>query len=401
MSVTLTTVEILNSGREKVAVIKNLYPINRDGMVLRYSKELSDYGECTFRIAKNDPVLTQYLDTLGDILVPHQYHVRVRRGGTIVWQGAIIDNPSRNKNYIEVKAAEYLYYLDKVLVNRTSAVSFGGIAPSEDIGKHYRIFSSGTMATAVSDIVGEALDVFGANHILADMAEDVIDNPNYPKNFSTSAGVPLTGAWSFSSDVVLQFDYHSVLYVLKQFGIYASADFEIDDDLHFNFRSFLGNKNQALTFFYGQNGNIVDYDLPRYGGRVVNDMTGIGTTPTGTILHAHKTDEASKDLYGLLQGASAFTDVKDNNALSARLAEELRLTSSPEVSPINIILNEKLYPAGQFGVGDIVTVEIKDGAIDYRAARRIVGYTVNLHDTGREITTIQTNAPRAEDIGGS
>lgn len=394
---TTYAVEILNSALEKVAHIKNLYPLNRDGMILRYSRELSDYGQCSFRVRKDDPMFT----TLGDVLVPHQYHIRIRRNGSTVWQGAIVDNPSRNKNYIEVKGAEYLFYLDKVLVKRTSAVSYGAIVPSTDIGKHYRVFSSGTMSSAVSSIVTEAKAAFGSNHILSGLSVDTINNPNYPKNFATATGAPLVGAWNFSSNVVLQFDYHSVLYVLKQFGIYASADFEVTDNLVFNFKNFLGNKSQHLTFLYGTTGNIVDYDLPRYGSRVVNDLVGIGTTPLGTVLHAHKTDEVSKNVYGLLQGAAAFADVKDNNALSARLAEELRLTSSPTVSPVNLVLNERTYPVGIFGVGDIVNVEIRDGAIDYKAPRRIVGYTVNVHDTGRELTTVQTNAPRDEDIGGN
>lgn len=366
-------------------------------MVLRYSKELSDYGTCTFRVRKDDPIFTNY----GDILVPHQYHIRIRRGGATVWQGAIVDNPSRNKHYIEVKGAEYLFYLDKVLIKRTSAVSYGGIAPSSDIGLHYRIFSSGTMASAVSTIITEVVAAFGSNHILGTLTTGTIENPDYPKNFLDSGGSPLTGAWSFSNDVVLQFDYHSVLYVLKQFGIYANCDFEIDDTLTFNFETFLGNKDHSKTFLYSTTGNIIDYDLPRYGSRVVNDLVGVGTTPDGTILHAEKTDSVSINTYGLLQGATAFTDVKDNNALSARLSEQIRLVSSPTVSPINVVLNEKGFPIGTFGVGDIRTVKIVDGAINYTAPRRVVGYTVNLHNTGRELTTVQTNAPRDEDIGGN
>lgn len=392
-----TVVEILDSSLNRLAVVKNLYPINKDGMVLRYSKELSDYGTCLFRISKNDPLFTNY----GDIVVPHQYHIRVKRGATTVWQGAIIDNPSRNKYYVEVKAAEYLYYLDKVLIKRTSAVAYGGTAPSSDIGLHYRIFSSGTMASAVSTIITEAAAAFGSSHILSSLTSGTIDSPSYPANFSTSAGAALTGTFTFSSDVVLQFDYHSVLYVLKQFGIYANCDFEINSSLNFNFETFLGNKSQATTFLYSTTGNIVDYDLPRLGGRVVNDLVGIGTTPDGVILHAEKTDEASKNTYGLLQGAAAFTDVKDQNALTARLAAQLRLVKSPTVSPVNLVLNEKSMPIGVFGVGDIVTVKVVDGAINYSAPRRIIGYTVNLHNTGRELTTVQTNAPRDEDVGGS
>jgi hypothetical protein len=46
-----TSVEILNGSLQKVAEIRNLYPLNSRGMVLRYSKELSDFGDCHFRVA--------------------------------------------------------------------------------------------------------------------------------------------------------------------------------------------------------------------------------------------------------------------------------------------------------------------------------------------------------------
>lgn len=391
----MTTVEILDSSLNLVAVVKNLYPINGGGMVLRYSGELSDYGFCTFRIPKNDPLFATY----GDVVIPHQYHIRVKEGNIIVWKGAIVDNPNRNRYYQEVKAAQYLFYLDKVLVKRTSAVSYGGIAPSQDIGLHYRIFSSGTMAAAVSAIITETIAAFGEGHVLSGLLIGTINNPNFPNNFVDSNGRALTGPLIFSSDFVMQFDYHSVLYVLKQFGLYVNCDFEIDETLHLNFETFLGTKRFDLTFFYGTTGNIVDYNLPRYGSRVTNDLVGISTTPDGVILHAEKTDDTSKGTFGLLQGATAFADVKDANALTARLTEQLRLTSSPTVSPVNLVLNEKSYPIGQWDTGDIVTVKIVDGGIDYFAPRRIVGYTVNQHNTGRKLTTVQTNAPRDEDIG--
>lgn len=50
------TVEILNKSLEKVCELRALYPINSQGMVIRYSNELSDYGTCTFRVQTKDPV---------------------------------------------------------------------------------------------------------------------------------------------------------------------------------------------------------------------------------------------------------------------------------------------------------------------------------------------------------
>lgn len=394
---TRTTVELLNRDLEKVAEARALYPINEQGMVLRYSKEMSDYGFCTFRLRPQDPLFTQY----GDVVEPHKYHVRIKRGNSYVWQGAIIDNPHRTHDYIEVKAAEYEFYLSRVLIKRTSAVSYGGTAPAEDIGLHYRIFSSGTMSSAVSSVVTEAVAKFGNDHIMSGLTLGTVENPDYPKNFATSAGVALTGAWNFTSDVVLQFDYQSALYVLKAFGVYASADFTIDENLQLNFKKFLGNKNTGITFVYGTQGNMVDYDIPRLGSRVTNTLTGISTDPQGLVLHAEKSDSVSLGEYGLLEDSAAFADVKDKNALNARLAEQLRLVSRPEASPHNFLLNENSYPLGQYDIGDLITAKVKDGAIDYSQVRRIAGVTVNLHNTGREMVTVQTNAPRPEDIGST
>ena len=390
-----TYVEILDRSLNKICEVRALYPLTKEGMVLRYSRELSDYGFCEFRISTMDPLWADF----GDVVIPHKYHVRVKRGSSYVWQGAIIDNPSRNKNYIHVKAAEYEFYLDKVLTKRTSAVSYGGTAPAQDIGLHYRVFSTGTMATAVANLITETVSALGSGHILSSLVAGTIENPDYPKNFSTAAGAELTGEWNFSSDVVLQYDYHSVLYVLKQFGIYTNADFRITDSLTFDFEKFLGNKQPGMAFVYGTRGNIVDYDIPRFGSRVTNDLFGIASTPDGTILHTEKTDEVSKEEFGLLQGSASFTDVKDKNALTARLSEQLRLTSNPEISPANFVLDEKAYPIGQYDIGDLVTAKVSDGAISYDEVRRVVGYTVNLHNTGREIVTAQTNAPRPEDVG--
>ena len=140
---------------EKVAEVINPYPLNNQGMILRYSNELSDYGTCTFRIANEDPLFT----TFGDIVIPHKYHIRIRRKGAIVWRGAIIDNPSRNKNYVEVKAAEYLFYFDKKRVNRDAETVAG------DGKNNYRLFNTGTMSSVVTTVINEMKAGFGTNHI--------------------------------------------------------------------------------------------------------------------------------------------------------------------------------------------------------------------------------------------
>lgn len=390
MEVTRTVVQILNLSLEVVCEVKNLYPINRDGMVLRYSKELSDYGKCLFRISTKDPLWTTY----GDVTIPHQYHVRVKRGETVVWAGGIVDNSERNKRFIEVVAYEYEYYLDKVLIRRDASVTSG------DGKENYRTFSSGTMASAVQTLVNNAISDFGTTHPMANITLGTIDNPNYPDGFTNSAGAPLTGAWNFSSYITLQFDYHSVYYVLKQFGIYTNCDFEITEDLVFNYETFIGNKQTGITFNYGSVGsNIIDYNAPRLGKRMANNIWGIAADDDGKILHVNQSDSTSLNTYGLLQDAQAFVDVKALNFLKTRVNETLQFTKTFNDSPLSVVLDERGYPLGQYGIGDIVTVMIKDNVIDYNQPRRIVGITVNLHNTGRELTTVQTNAPRAADLG--
>lgn len=389
---THTTVEILNKSLSKVAEIKNLVPINKDGMILRYSKELSDYGKCLFRVASDDPIF----DTLGDILQPHVYNVRIKRGATTVWQGAIVNNTQRTKNFVEVEAYEYLYYLDKILIRRTS----NNPATTQADGL-FRIFNSGTMSSAITSLIQNAASDFGSNHLLSALAVGTIDNPSYPQGFTDSSGTALSGTWSFSSAVSLQFDFHTVYYVIKAFGIYTFCDFQIDNTLTFNYRTFLGNKHSDITFQYGSDskGNIVDYNLPRLGRRMVNDLWGIATDNNGRIFNVEQVDTTSKNTYGKLEDANAYADVKDNNFLRTRLVQDLQYTKTPDNAPINILLNENGYPLGQYDIGDIVTVKVKDNVINYQQQRRVVGITVNLHNTGRELVTVQTNRPRDADLG--
>lgn len=392
MANTRTVVEILNASLQKIAEIKALYPINKAGMVLRYSRELSDYGQCMFRVSTKDDVLEQF----GDILQPHKYHIRIKRGPVTVWQGAIVDNPTRNKNYVEVKAVEYLYYLSKILIRRDA-----DNPATDDDESNFRVFSSGTMASAVQTIFQNAITDLGSSHILSTASVGTIDNPDYPDNFLDSTNHPLTGGWNFSSDVTVQFDYHSALYVLKSFGNYTNADFELTTSLVFNFKKLIGERIKGLTFTYDRVGtNIVDYNFPRLGQRMANDLVGIATDDRGNVLHASKTDTTSLNSIGRLQDARAYTDVKNQNLLDSRMANEIRLTVDPDESPITIVLDEKAYPLGQFNLGDLVWVKVKDHVIDYEKERRIIGWTVNLHNTGREMTYIQTNRP-VEDLQGA
>lgn len=390
-----TVVQILDSGLNLIATLPALYPLDSAGNILRYSNELDDVGTCNFRVSAKDTVHSVY----GDIFEPHINWVRIVRAGFTVWQGAIIDNVVRGADFLEITAATPLWYLNKILVNRSSNNPATGQAD-----QIYRIFSSGTMGDAVTAMMNETITNFqGANkgHPLSNLTIGTIGNPNYPPNMTDGNNPPnkLSGGWNFGNGLTspeLQFDFHTILYILKSFGAYTYSDFYIDNNLVFNFVPFQGNDlTQQVTFRWGGQSNIpsniTNFNLPRLGERMVNDLYGIAVDPNGLVLHYEQQDQSSISTNGSLQGVAAYSDVKDQATLNARLEAELPLISTPNAAAISVTLNEKGYPIGLFNIGDIINLNIQDKAVTFNDNRRIVGYTVVLHDTGREMTTVQTN----------
>jgi hypothetical protein len=391
-------IEILDNSLNKIAEVLSPVPL-KGGLVFNYSKELSDFGQCHFRVSAYDNILTQY----GDIFVPHKYHVRLRRNGTVVWQGAIIENPARNSQFIEVIAAEYEFYLSKILVQRSSTNPSNGTA--DDV---FRIFNSGTIADAVTAVITESINTWktgtNSSSILSGMTLGTIENPNFPPNMTSAAGTSLTGPWTFSTNLQLTYDFQTVLYLLKSFGIYSYSDFYIDKDLGFNFKKFVGNNHHydVNFLFTKQSSNIIDYNLPRFGQRLTNQIYGIATDNNGSVLHKDVSDQSSISTYGLMQGTAAYADIKDTGVLGARIAAELPLVSTPDETNALFVLNEKAaYPLGLWDIGDIITAKVVNNGVNFNQQRRIVGASVQVHDTGRETTTVQTNVPQPWQFGAS
>lgn len=392
-----TFIEILDSDLNFITRVTSPYPLNKSGTILEYSKELSDFGQCKFRISNYDQAFTTY----GDITKPHAFHVRIRRNGTVVWQGAIIENSQRTKDFTEVIAVEYVWYLGKVLINRSS----NNPATNQADGI-YRIFNSGTMAAAVTALVNETIAKYQpTNHALASLSIGTIENPNYPPNMTDGNGNKLSGAWSFGNGTTapqLTYDFHSLLYVLRSMGNYSYADFNIDQNLQFNFKKFLGNDHHYdVNFVWGKQGNTYDFNITRLGQRQVNDLWGIAVDNSGKVLHEELTDEPAKQVNGLLEGVAAYADVKDQSTLNARVAAELPMLSTVEASADTFVLDEKAYPLGLFDIGDIVTAKVDHIAFSYKEIKRVVGISVALHNTGRELTTVQLNTPLPWQYGAS
>lgn len=376
-------VQILNSSLEPLTEIKSFYPLDSTGNFLEYLDKLSAWGRCRFRVATHDSALVDY----GNIFEPFKYHVRIYRANVLVWSGVIVTNPRRTRRFVEIEARTYLYLFTKVLVKRDASVAAG------DGKDNYRTLSSGSMSTAVTNIINESKADAITGSIMSQITIGTIENPDFPMNYTKADGSALIGSWSFSDDMTLQFDYRDIFYVLSSLAMYPACDFEVTKDLVFNFKQFIGNKQTDILFEYAEHGSITDYNAPLNGDRMANDLTGVAADFGNQILHSQKADDASVQEYGRIQGVAAYVDVKNTNALRSRLTEELRLTSKPD-SELHVTLNDKAYPLGQYGLGDVVRIKVKDRIIDVDQLRRIVGIDVYVDGTSQETVRLITNKPK-------
>lgn len=378
-------VYLLDQNRQRIGQMQNLVPNNKTGNILSVIKRLSNYHSASFRVAKDDPIFKQ----LGNIVQPWHNGVEITHNNVTIFKGLVMNNPHRTSRYIDVQAYSYLFRLTKKLVKRDVEVNPG------DGKDNYRTFNTGTLAAAVQSIITEAQTAVPANDLIKGITFGTINNPNFPSGFVKADTTPLTGAWNFSSDITLQFDYKSLLYVLQSFGIYANCDFELTDSLVLNFKNFLGRDQSSMVFEYSNTGAVFDYDLPLNGQRMTNDLWGIAADLEGNVLHVETPDTVSQTQYGFLEDVVGFLDVKDINPLKARTTEELPIIAYPD-NTINIWIDASKsdYGFGMYDIGDIVTIKINDGIIAMNARRRLTGINLTVHNTGREIITVETNPPK-------
>lgn len=370
------SIQILDSSRNFKALVKVTPALNKEGIWLEYGNKLSDWGVCRFRVGTKDPLLVSE----GDILKPWQYHVRIKRDNATVWQGVIVKNPHRTKNYIEVEARTYLYVLSRALINHDT---------TGDV--NYRTFKSGFMSTIIPTLITECKTNVGTP--LSGLTVGTVEDPNFPADYRDTSGTALSGTWQWKDTFQIKFDWRDLLYVIRAFGVYGVCDFEVTNDFVFNFKSYIGNRQPQLVFTYGNRGNVENYDVGSNGDSMANDIVGIAADNDFNVLHVWQSDQASINTYGKIQAVAAYADVKNTNLLGTRLKEELTQSSTPE-NDIRLVLNEKAYPLGQFGIGDTVTVNIQDHVISVNRPMRVVGTNVKVHETGKEEISVSLNVPR-------
>lgn len=378
-------IDILDRSLNYKATVRNLPALDNQKHFLQYSHILSGIGKCKLRIGTKDPLL----ESEGNILTPFKYHVRVKRNGFTVWQGVIVRNSRRNRNFIEIEARTYTYLLDRINIRHDTADGNGG--------ENYRTIKSGTLAAAITTLLTEAKADMGAP--LSSLTIGTIDNPNFPADFKDATGATLSGAWTFSDNFQVKFDYRSTFYVLQMLATYGGYDFEITDSMVFNFRSYIGNRQPQLVFSYHRNhperNNLEDYDAPLDGDQMANTLIGIAADNNSSILHAEQSDQASVQEYGKIMGIAAYGDVKNINLLNSRLRAEIAQVKNGDPE-LHLFPNERGYPLGQYGLGDTVTAKIDDGVIQVDSPRRVIGTDIKVHQTGKEDIRLITNKPKDE-----
>ena len=373
-------VEILDNTLQPITQLKSFVPLDTTGNYLNYSTALSDSGKAVFRVATLDPVLTKY----GNILQPWTNHVRISRNGRRVWQGYIQDEPHRNQRFIEVNAYTYLNELKKLLVSHNTTLN----------GENMRLFNTGTMANAIIAVLNEA-KAKGIGRAIKNMTLGTITNPNFPAGFTDALKNNIGGLpWTFSPNFQLNFDFKDTLYVIGTFANYSYSDFELTSDLVFNFQSRIGTDRPELVFEFGQYGMIEDFEAPLDGKNEVNSLTGLAADlDANEIILPPVQDTVGLASSGLLEGVAAYSDVKNQSALTTRVKEDLRLNGSVDTE-LRVALNENAYPLGQYGLGDTVSIKINHGPINENSLRQIVGIKAVIHNTGREHIILTTNKPR-------
>lgn len=381
-------VEILDNTLTPICQLKSFIPLDSQENYLTYTQVLSNKGMCRFRISTKDPL---FLPTgLGDILQDFQFHVRIKRYNTVVWQGSIIDNVHRTKDYVEIRAYTYIYLLSKMLVRHDTAPD-----------PNYRTFNSGTLATAVQTVLTEAITDAASSSVIQKIQIGSIVNPTFPAGFQDTSNNNIGGQpWTFGDtlNTTLVFDYRDIFYVISSFANYAACDFSLTPvttngnfGLQFNFAPGLGNSQTDVMFEYP--GAIEDYDIPLLGSQTANHLVGIAADNNFNVLKQDVYDNVSIGMLGKLDGVAAYNDVKSSNILLSRLNQELSIVSTPQTE-VNVTLNDKAYPLGVYGLGDVLRIRIRDHFISYDAPRRAVGINVTVNVTGKETIQLITNPPR-------
>lgn len=380
---------ILDNQMNVITRVTNFLPLDNIGNWLEYSRKLSGYGLCRFRVGTKDPLF----GTTGDIFQPFANNVQVWRNNTIVWQGTIVNVPHRTKNFVEIEAYEFEYMLDKVLIKHDP--------PDGNGAEDYRTLQTGTLATALQTLLTEIITDPSRNLFFNKVIVGEVDNPSFPAGSTDANGVALAGqAWDFSKPgQALKFNYQTFYQVAAALGAYTIYDFELvpnsSGQLVFNFKPFIGNPNTGIVFSYITNrlGELEDYDVPLNGKGQVTYLTGLGADFDFQIIQSQQVSPANVvSLYGRLDGVAAFNDTKNLTTLAARTQQELLLMQTPDTE-VNVITNTRSIDYGLYNVGDYITLNIQDHFIKYNQLRRLVGTDVKVHVTGKDTIKLITNPP--------
>jgi hypothetical protein len=358
----LYRVEILDTNDAVVDIVRTMIPFDDNGTVLQFDDYLSNYGQCRFRVKLKDPMAST------DKFKPFQYRIRIKRANKTVWFGVITDNPQRTTKYIDIEARTLLWYFTRVQV-------------SNDANSDYRSFTTGSMLTAVTTLFNEGKN--RANSPMSDFTAGTIENPDYP-------WPPLSTTWAFSDVYKMEYTYANLFDVIFNMAAVANCDFEVTPAKVFNFYRDKGSIKENVSFQWGANGAIEDFNSPLYGSRMANKLTVIGYDKDYKFIKSDQQDTASITANKELWQIVAYNEVLAQDILNAKAIDELELRKYPDTE-LSITLNDKALPFGMYELGDYVWIKIKTGIININEPRRVVGWVVKINENDRETVRLITN----------
>jgi hypothetical protein len=335
---------------------------------LRYSSVLNGAGELsgTLPLPVNDPDLAQiYNDAVDEV----RRQIVVERDGTPVWCGIVWASPYEDEGQTrDVRAAEtWSYYRKRTISTR-------------------RVYRATDQLTIARQLVTDANGVTGGDigvtvgsetcGVTRDFNAEVYERKNVAEEIERMS--ELSNGFDFSID----------------------PSWDADGNLVKNLRFWYPRRgrNFAATghvFEVGRN-NVIGFDWPtdgtRYANRVI--VTGGGDGPSTRSAVRTNTDA----LIAVASGGAGYPLIEEvisesqeavQANLNARAQNALNTYSQPVVVPKLVVRGEVSPNFGSYVVGDAVRFRCQLGlsprfpnGID--TYRRIVGWTVNVDDTGSE-----------------
>jgi len=162
-----------------------------------------------------------------------------------------------------------------------------------------------------------------------------------------------------------------------------------------------GGLSHQLTLSYPYRGRVTDlvFDSSKNvrllnwnqdGLRMANLIAAQGAGEGDEMTQATAADPGKLATYPLLEDVTMHKDVAVQQTIIDHAAQDLRRQANPvEGVEVEIDPDDDTSGLGSFIVGDVVRVKVDDGFINIDKQMRVMGYTVQVNENGRETMNVR------------